>query len=87
MCTALDKSISDGDKSQTEDRATDEPDNAKTIKADSKSPSIRSLRKVTSPDMGPIIEDYSDLAGDDDGELLLQEKVANFKVRGRLKLP
>jgi hypothetical protein len=31
--------------------------------------------------MDPILEDYSDLAGEEE-EVNLQQKVANFKVRG-----
>lgn len=75
----MDKSAVEEDKTQ-EDAKAEEYDNVKTIKPDARSSSLRSLRKVPQLDMPPIIEDYSDLADDDEGELLLQEKVAKFKV-------
>lgn len=82
---ALDKTTSDekngfGNNALKVDR--DETENIKTIKPDAKTASsLRSLRKITPPEMRPIIEDYSDLAGDDEGEDFLLEKVASFKVR------
>ena len=77
--SALDKSVSDDEKPQVDEKP-DEPDNAKTIRPDAQSPSLRSLRKVTPTDMSPIVEDYSDLAGEDDDDFILQERVAKFKV-------
>ncbi|KAG8969493.1 hypothetical protein FRC03_002354, partial [Tulasnella sp. 419] len=74
---ALEKTPADEDKSQLEDKADD---NLKTIRPNARSPSLSSLRRVT-PDMSPIVEDYSDLAGDEDEELHLQEKVADFKLK------
>ncbi len=73
----------DADSSPVE--AEDEGDdtervNSRTIKADPASPALRSLRKMASREIGAAVEDYSDLAGGDDGDLLLQAKVANFKV-------
>lgn len=82
---SLDKSVSE-DASEDEkpqlDEKHDEPDNAKTIRPDAQSPSLRSLRKVTpSSEMSPIVEDYSDLAGEDDDDIILQERVAKFKAK------
>ncbi|KAG8897651.1 hypothetical protein FRB99_008009, partial [Tulasnella sp. 403] len=77
---ALDKSTSEEEKGPSDEKH-EENDNLKTIRPDTRSPSLRSLRKVTPPDMCHIVEDYSDLAGDEDGELLLRERVADFKAR------
>lgn len=73
--------MSEEEKSREEAKA-EEYENVKTIKPHIQSPSLRSLRKVTPPEMLPIDEDYSDLAGDEDGESRLREKVASLKVRG-----
>lgn len=75
----MDKSMAEEDKTQ-DDAKVEDYDNVKTIKPDVRSSSLRSLRKVPQLDMPPIIEDYSDLADDDEAGLLLQEKVAKFKV-------
>jgi len=56
-------------------------DNAQTIRPN-RSPGQKSLPLAQAPpsDIQPIVEDYSDMATEED-ELLLEEKVANFKVR------
>ncbi|KAG8846902.1 hypothetical protein FRB96_001747 [Tulasnella sp. 330] len=77
---SMDKSMVEEDKTQ-EDAKAEEYENVKTIKPDVRNSSLRSLRKVPQLEMPPIIEDYSDLAGDDDAEQLLQEKVAKFKAK------
>lgn len=68
------------EKSTTEDK-TELEDNAQTIRPH-RSPSSQPLAlKPRSPNMGPILEDYSDLAGEEE-EGNLQAKVADFKVCG-----
>ncbi|KAG8995688.1 hypothetical protein FRB94_008863 [Tulasnella sp. JGI-2019a] len=77
---SLDKGATEENKLQDDTKA-DEFDNVKTIKPDARNASLRSLKKVPPTEMPPIIEDYSDLADDEEGELLLQEKVAKFKAK------
>ncbi|KAG9000575.1 hypothetical protein FRB90_011783 [Tulasnella sp. 427] len=79
---SLEKSTAEDEKSPADEKP-DEPDNAKTIRPDAQSPSLRSLRKVTPNEMAPIVEDYSDLAGEDDDDFILQERVAKFKARSQ----
>ena len=71
---ALEKSTAEDDKPESED-------NAQTIRPN-RSPGHQSIPLAQSPaaDIPPIVEDYSDLATEED-EQLLQEKVADFKVR------
>ena len=63
-----------------EDDKPEAEDNAQTIRPN-RSPGHHSIPLAQSPasDIPPIVEDYSDLAIEED-EQLLQEKVADFKV-------
>jgi len=63
-----------------EDRQENE-DNAQTIRPN-RNPGQKSLPLAQAPpsDIQPIVKDYSHMATEDD-KLLLEEKVANFKVR------
>lgn len=72
MVTALEKTSTEEDKQGD--------DNAQTIRP-VRSPLGLSipLAKAPSPDISPIVEDYSDLGGEEDDERI-QAKVANFKV-------
>jgi len=56
-------------------------DNAQTIRPTTRSPGHHNapLAQAPSSDIQPIVEDYSDLATEED-EAWLQEKVADFKV-------
>lgn len=56
-------------------------DNAKTIRPTNRSPRSAPgvISKSPSRDIGPIVEDYSDLGIDEDGEW--QEKFADFKMK------
>jgi hypothetical protein len=56
-------------------------DNARTIRP-TRSPATApvQLAKPPSPTIGPIVEDYSDLAAEED-EQSLHNKVADFKVK------
>ncbi|KAF9651668.1 hypothetical protein BDM02DRAFT_3090819 [Thelephora ganbajun] len=69
------------DKSVTEEEKQEADDNARTIRP-ARSPSglgvTVPLAKSPSSDIGPIVEDYSDLAVDEDDEQLLG-KVADFR--------
>ena len=66
----------------TEEEKQEADDNARTIRP-TRSPSgpgmTIPLAKPPSMDIGPIVEDYSDLAIDEDDEQLLG-KVADFRV-------
>jgi len=66
-----------------EEEKQETDDNAQTIRP-TRSPSglgmTIPLAKPPSTDIGPIVEDYSDLAVDEDDEQLLG-KVADFRVR------
>ena len=70
----MEKTTAEDDKPETED-------NAQTIRPN-RSPGHQSipLAQAPSSDIPPIVEDYSDLATEED-EQWLQEKVADFKVR------
>ena len=67
----------------TEEEKQETDDNARTIRP-TRSPSgpgmTIPLAKPPPTDIGPIVEDYSDLAVDEDDEQLLG-KVADFRVR------
>jgi hypothetical protein len=67
----------------TDEEKQEIDDNARTIRP-TRSPSSPGmtipLAKPPSTDIGPIVEDYSDLAVDEDDEQLLG-KVADFRVR------
>lgn len=76
---ALEKTTIEEDKDDKQEQDW----NAQTIKPTHRSPSGVSYRSLTSSPQSaitPIVEDYSDIAGEED-EGLLMEKVANFKVR------
>ena len=66
------------DRSTTEEERPDADDNARTIRP-SRSPSGHGASSRQPTSMAPIVEDYSDLAGEDE-DLHLQAKVADFKV-------
>lgn len=74
VCLALEKTPSEDDRHEIED-------NAQTIRPN-RSPGLNTipLAQPPSSEIQPIVEDYSDMATEEDEELL-QEKVANFKVR------
>lgn len=69
------------DKTSNEDEKPEGDDNAQTIRPNRSpaGPGTIPLAKAPSVDIVPIVEDYSDIAPEED-ELLLQEKVADFKV-------
>jgi len=71
---ALEKTTAEDDKPEVED-------NAQTIRPN-RSPGHQPIPLAQAPasDIPPIVEDYSDLATEED-EQWLQEKVADFKVR------
>jgi hypothetical protein len=76
--STLDKSAS-----ESEDPGTD--DNAQTIKAN-KSPGahLRPLSKAPATEIDSIVEDYSDLAFEED-EQKLQDKVNDFKIKNSFR--
>jgi hypothetical protein len=64
-----------------DDEKPEGDDNAQTIRPNRSpaGPGTIPLARAPSADIVPIVEDYSDIATEED-ELLLQEKVADFKV-------
>jgi hypothetical protein len=68
------------DKTTAEDEKPDVDDNARTIRPN-RSPSTSQMPLATAPsaNIGTIVEDYSDLAAEEDDDWL-QDKVAGFKV-------
>lgn len=70
------------DRTSIEDEKPDVDENAQTIRP-SRSPSVPekklSMTKSPNPDISTIVEDYSDLALEEDDEVL-QDKFADFKV-------
>ncbi|KAF5360481.1 hypothetical protein D9756_004630 [Leucocoprinus leucothites] len=85
----LDRTSVDEDKEDKKDKESDKDDktedlNALTIKP-TKSPGPRSASLAAPPsgEMSPIVEDYSDLAAEED-EQWLQDKVADFKLNQTL---
>jgi hypothetical protein len=69
------------EKSSLEEEKPEVEDNAQTIRPN-RSPSLMNnlpLAAYPSPDIPPIMEDYSDLLAMED-ETSLQDKVADFKV-------
>ena len=69
------------EKTSLEEEKPEVEDNAQTIRPN-RSPSLLNnlpLAAAPSPDIVPIVEDYSDLLSGED-ELSLQDKVADFKV-------
>ncbi|KZS90479.1 hypothetical protein SISNIDRAFT_475331 [Sistotremastrum niveocremeum HHB9708] len=80
---ALEKTTIEEDKDDKQEQDW----NAQTIKPTHRSPSGVSYRSLTSSPQSaitPIVEDYSDIAGEED-EGLLMEKVANFKIKNSSK--
>ncbi|KAF9483361.1 hypothetical protein BDN70DRAFT_873858 [Pholiota conissans] len=75
---AMEKTTSEEDRHELED-------NAQTIRPN-RSPGLNTipLAQPPSSDIQPIVEDYSDMATEEDEELL-QEKVANFKMKNSVK--
>ncbi|KAG1822659.1 uncharacterized protein BJ212DRAFT_1444950 [Suillus subaureus] len=69
------------EKTSMEDEKPEGDDNAQTIRPNRSpaGPGTIPLARAPSADIVPIVEDYSDIATEED-ELLLQEKVADFKV-------
>lgn len=66
------------EKTSVEDDKHESEDNAQTIRP-TRSPGANVVPLAQAPAMNPIVEDYSDLAGEVD-EQALEDKVANFKV-------
>lgn len=64
-----------------EDDKPEVDDNAQTIRPNRSpvGPGTVPLAKAPAADIVPIVEDYSDLASEED-DIILQEKVADFKV-------
>lgn len=73
------------EKSSMEEEKPEADDNTRTIRP-SRSPSMNGSLPRPSTSMSPIVEDYSDLAGEEE-ELHLQAKVADFKVRSPVHSP
>ncbi|TFK73191.1 Pkinase-domain-containing protein, partial [Pluteus cervinus] len=75
---ALEKPLTDDEKPEAED-------NAQTIRP-TKSPgsNVVPLAKAPPADMNPIVEDYSDIASEED-EFLLEEKMADFKMKNHAR--
>ncbi|KAF9517267.1 hypothetical protein BS47DRAFT_1483463 [Hydnum rufescens UP504] len=71
------------DKSSIEEERPDADDNARTIRP-SRSPSAHGSLSRQSTSMAPIVEDYSDLAGEDE-DFHLQAKVADFKMKNSVR--
>lgn len=70
------------DRTSIEDEKPDVDENAQTIRPN-RSPSVPekklSMTKSHNPDISTIVEDYSDLAVEEDDEVL-QDKFTDFKV-------
>ena len=81
LWTALEKPAADA----SDDDRNEMEDNAQTIRPN-RSPGLATIPLAQPPpaEIPPIVEDYSDMASEED-EAWLQEKVANFKVS--LSLP
>ncbi|KAF9221524.1 hypothetical protein BS17DRAFT_809903 [Gyrodon lividus] len=74
------------ERTATEDDKPEVDDNAQTIRP-SRSPGGSGaipLAKAPAADIVPIVEDYSDLAADED-DIILQEKVADFKMKNSVR--
>lgn len=67
-----------------EDDKPEVDDNAQTIRPNRSpaGPGTIPLAKAPAADIVPIVEDYSDLASEED-DIILQEKVADFKVSSK----
>ncbi|KII90830.1 hypothetical protein PLICRDRAFT_107006 [Plicaturopsis crispa FD-325 SS-3] len=74
---ALEKTAAEEDKHEGED-------NAQTIRP-SRSPSVINIPLAVPPaaDIGPIVEDYSDLAAEEDEQF--QDKIADFKMKNSFR--
>ena len=79
LLVALEKSTGGDDKSESSE------DNTQTIRP-TKSPAGKVTPLARAPTTEPIVEDYSDLASEED-EDWLEEKVADFKVPKSLHVP
>lgn len=82
LWAALEKPAADA----SDDDRNEMEDNAQTIRPN-RSPGINTIPLAQPPpaEIPPIVEDYSDMASEED-EAWLQEKVANFKVLSSLSL-
>ncbi|KAF8558280.1 kinase-like protein [Imleria badia] len=74
------------DKSAMEDDKPEVDDNAQTIRPNRSpaGPGTIPLARAPAPDIVPIVEDYSDLASEED-DIILQEKVADFKMKNSVR--
>ncbi|KAG2060707.1 hypothetical protein BDR06DRAFT_948085 [Suillus hirtellus] len=74
------------EKTSMEDEKPEGDDNAQTIRPNRSpaGPGTIPLARAPSADIVPIVEDYSDIATEED-ELLLQEKVADFKMKNSVR--
>ncbi|KAF8073920.1 hypothetical protein FPV67DRAFT_1479798 [Lyophyllum atratum] len=73
------------ERTSAEDDKHEADDNAQTIRPNrSPGPSVIPLAQPPSSDIAPIVEDYSDLAPDEDEEWL-QERVADFKMKNSVR--
>lgn len=74
------------EKTALEDDKVEVDDCSQTIRPSRSpgGPGTIPLAKAPSADMIPIVEDYSDLAADED-DFILQEKVADFKMRNSVR--
>ncbi|EGN91709.1 hypothetical protein SERLA73DRAFT_173393 [Serpula lacrymans var. lacrymans S7.3] len=74
------------EKTALEEEKPEGEDNAQTIRPNRSpaGPSTIPLAKAPSADIVPIVEDYSDLATEED-EQWLQEKVADFKMKNSVR--
>ncbi|KAG6817006.1 hypothetical protein H0H87_000902 [Tephrocybe sp. NHM501043] len=72
--------VAGSERPSPEDDKHEAEDNAQTIRPNrSPGPSVIPLAQAPASDIAPIVEDYSDLASEEDEEWL-KEKVADFKV-------
>ncbi|TFK39077.1 hypothetical protein BDQ12DRAFT_630265 [Crucibulum laeve] len=73
------------EKTTFEDEKPEIEDNAQTIRP-TRSPGLRTIPLAQPPasDIGPIVEDYSDLAAEED-EQWLQDKVADFRMKNSVR--
>ncbi|KAF9241075.1 hypothetical protein BU15DRAFT_87319 [Melanogaster broomeanus] len=74
------------EKTTAEDDKPEADDNAQTIRPHRSpgGPGTIPLAKAPAADIVPIVEDYSDLAADED-DFILQEKVAGFKMKNSVR--
>ncbi|KAI9573496.1 hypothetical protein HD554DRAFT_2013230 [Boletus coccyginus] len=74
------------EKSALEDDKPEVDDNAQTIRPNRSpaGPGTIPLARAPAADIVPIVEDYSDLASEED-DIILQEKVADFKMKNSVR--